>query len=71
MLVPLAVAVPWLAPLATATLAGVPPVMFRVMALLLLLAATVALTALATGAWGLTVMVTVAGAEVPPALVAV
>ena len=37
MLVPLAVAVPWLAPLATATLAGVPPVMFRVMALLLLL----------------------------------
>ena len=37
MLVPLAVAVPWPAPLATATLVGAPPVMFRGMALLLLL----------------------------------
>ena len=37
MLVPLAVAVPWLAPLATATLVATPPVMLRVMALLLLL----------------------------------
>ena len=37
MLVPLAVAVPWLAALATVTLVAVPPVMLRVMALLLLL----------------------------------
>ena len=33
--------------------------------------ATVAETALATGSWGLIVIVTVAGAEVPSALVAV
>ncbi len=51
MLVPLAVAVPWLAALATATLVAAPPVMFSVIGLALLLAATVALTALAVGAW--------------------
>ena len=52
MLVPLAVAVPWLAALATATLAAAPPLRFSVMGLELLLAATVALTGPATGAWG-------------------
>ena len=48
--VPLAVAVPWLAAVETATLVGAPPVMFSVMGLLLLPCATVALLAFATGA---------------------
>ena len=47
MLVPLAVAVPWLALVATATLVAVPPLRFRVMVFALLLAATVVVTALA------------------------
>ena len=51
MLVPLAVAVPWLAAVATVTLVAVPPPRLKVMGLALLLAATVALAALATGAW--------------------
>ncbi len=46
---PLAVAVPWLAAVETATLVGVPPVMFSVTALLLLPWATVALLAFAVG----------------------
>lgn len=46
---PLAVAVPWLAAVETATLVGVPPLMLSVMALLLLPWATVALLALAVG----------------------
>ena len=48
---PLAVAMPWLAADATATLVAAPPPRLKVMGLALLLAATVALTALATGAW--------------------
>ena len=51
MLVPLAVAVPWLAAEATATLVAAPPPRLSVIGLALLLAATVALTALAVGAW--------------------
>lgn len=47
--VPLAVAVPWLAAVEMATLVGVPPPMLRVMALLLLPWATVALLALGEG----------------------
>ena len=39
MLVPLAVAVPWLAALATATLVAAPPLRLRVIGLALLLAA--------------------------------
>ncbi|GAF92284.1 unnamed protein product, partial [marine sediment metagenome] len=50
---------------------AVPPVMFSVIGLFVLLYSTVALLAPATGACGLTVIVTVAGAEVPPAFVAV
>ena len=42
---------PWLGADATVTLVGVPPPRLSVMGLALLLAATVALTALATGAW--------------------
>ena len=57
MLVPLAVAVPWLAALATATLVAAPPLRFSVIGLALLLAATVALTAPATGAWAVIVNV--------------
>ncbi len=49
MLVPLAVALPWLGALATATLVAAPPVMFKGIVLALLLAATVVLSALATG----------------------
>ena len=67
---PLAVAVPWLAAEATATEITV-PVVFSVMGLFVELKATVALTAPATGAAGFTVMLTVAGDEVPPAFVAV
>ena len=55
MLVPLAVAVPWAAALATATLVAAPPLRLRVIGLALLLAATVALTADATGSAALTV----------------
>ena len=51
MLAPLAVAVPWLALVATATLVAVPPLRFKVMVLLLLLAVTVLVTDPATGAW--------------------
>ena len=51
MLVPLAVAVPWLAAEATATLVAAPPPRLSVIGLALLLAATVALTALAIGIW--------------------
>ena len=49
MLVPLAVAVPWLAALDTATLVAAPPLRLSVIGLALLLAATVALTAKAVG----------------------
>jgi hypothetical protein len=55
MLVPLAVAVPWAAALATATLVAAPPLRLRVIGLALLLASTVALTAEATGSATLTV----------------
>ena len=50
MLVPLAVAVPWLAAEATATLVAAPPPRLSVIGLALLLAATVVLTAPAVGA---------------------
>ena len=56
MLVPLAVAVPWLAALATATLVAAPPLRLRVIGLALLLAATVALRAPAIGEAALMVM---------------
>ena len=56
MLVPLAVAVPWPAALATATLLAAPPLRLRVIGLALLLAATVALTAPAIGRAALMVM---------------
>ena len=56
MLVPLAVAVPWLAALATATLVAAPPLRLRVIGLALLLAATVALRAPASGGAVLMVM---------------
>ena len=46
---PLAVAVPWVALVPTATEVAVPPVMFSAIGLLVLPYATVALTALATG----------------------
>ena len=55
MLVPLAVAVPWLACVATATETAVPPLRLSVIGLLVELKATVALTAPATGAAGFTV----------------
>ena len=55
-MVPLAVAVPWLAALATATLVAAPPLRLRVIGLALLLAATVALTAPAIGEATLMVM---------------
>ncbi|KKO61038.1 hypothetical protein VM94_04808 [Janthinobacterium sp. KBS0711] len=69
-LLPLAVAVPWPAAEATATDVAAPPLRFRVIGLALLPYATVALTAAATGALGVTVIVTVASAEVPPPLLA-
>src|SRR5262245_52032629 len=59
MLMPLAVAVPCAAALATATLVAVPPDRFSVIGLLLDLKATVVLTAPATGGGTLTVMVSV------------
>ena len=55
MLVPLAVAVPWLAALVTATLVAVPPLMMRATALALLLAATVIFSGAAMGGPALTV----------------
>src|SRR5579863_5341904 len=66
--VPLAVAVPWFACVEMATVVAAPPVIWRVIASLLELAATLALTALATGAMRLTAIDTVAAADVPPAL---
>ena len=69
--VPLAVAEPWLACVETATLVAVPPVMLRVIVSLDELKATVALTLFATGAAGLTVIETVAAADVPTSLDAV
>ena len=54
MAVPLAVAVPWLGALATATLVAAPPLRLRVIGLALLLAATLALSAPAMGAATLT-----------------
>ena len=69
--VPLAVAVPWLGWLETATLVGVPPVMLRATGSLLEPSATVALTAFAMGAGGVTVIETVAGEEAPPWFAAV
>ena len=64
-------AVPWLGWAETATLVGVPPEMLSVMGLLLEFPGTVALTAPATGAGGVTVIDTVAGDDVPAALAAV
>jgi hypothetical protein len=69
--VPPAVAVPWFAAEATATEAAVPPPRLSVIGFAVLSKATVALTAPAVGAAGLTVIVTVPGADVPPVLVAV
>jgi len=69
--VPLAVAVPWVAADATATLAAAPPERFSVMALFVLLKSTCWLTAPAMGAAGFTVMLTVAAEDVPVTLVAV
>ncbi|CAM3255417.1 M56 family peptidase [Janthinobacterium lividum] len=71
MLVPLTVAVPWPAAEATATDVAAPPLRFRVIGLALLPYATVALTAPATGTLGVTVIVTMASADVPPPLLAV
>ena len=70
MLVPDTVAVPWLGADATATDVAV-PVMARMTVLLLLLAATVALTLATVGGAALTVMLAVAALDVPPLLVAV
>jgi len=69
--VPLAVAAPFVGCAETMTLAAAPPVMFSVIASLVELAATFALTAPATGGGGLTVIETVAGADAPVALDAV
>jgi len=69
--VPLAVAVPWLACVATATETAVPPLRLSVIGLLVELKATVALTAPATGAAGFTVMLTVAAEDATPELEAV
>ena len=52
---PLAVAVPWLAWVSTATLVAVPPLKLRGIGLAELLAATVALTVPADAGWLLTV----------------
>ena len=68
--VPLAVAVPWAAWLDTATLVGAPPERLSVIGLPADPKATVAEAAPAIGAWT-TVMLTVAGAELPRTLVAV
>ena len=70
MLVPDTVAVPWLGPAVTDTDAAV-PVIARVTVLLLLLAATVALTLATVGGAAVTVMLAVAALDVPPLLVAV
>jgi len=69
--VPFAVAVPWVAADATVTLAAAPPERFSVIGLLVELKATVAVTTPATGAAGFTVMLAVAGEDVPATLVAV
>jgi hypothetical protein len=72
MAVPLAVAVPWLAPVATVTLVAVPPVMASAIVLALLPWATLALTAPAVGgARGITELDAADAAPVPMALVAV
>jgi hypothetical protein len=70
--VPLAVAVPWLAAEATATLVGAPPERFNVMASALESYATVADVAPATGgAIGVTEFENPEGRPVPAAFVAV